>query len=224
MKLTGIVLAAGRSSRLGRDKLAVTMPGGRSLAAWALEAALGSSALANVVCVVKPEDDLRWVPSEWMGEAKARNGSVSARIRQTMLQLTACTDDREGMANSLRCGIQAAMQTRPEGVVILLADQPLLQSRHIDLVARVLAEDPLLDYSAAMDGTPGDFGKPPIAFRCHMMERLLLLHGDEGARTVLREPCYKGGQVILPDFSFWDADTEPQLARIIDFAERTQVK
>lgn len=224
MKLTGIVLAAGQSSRLGRDKLAVTMPGGRSLAAWTLEAALGSSALANVVCVVKPEDDLRWVPSEWMDEANARNGSVSTRIRQMELQFTVSADYCEGMANSLRCGIQAAMQTRPEGVLILLADQPLLQSRHIYHVAHALAEDPLLDYSAATDGTPGDFGKPPIAFRFHMMERLLLLHGDEGARKVLREPGYKGSQVILPEFAFWDADTEPQLARIIDFAERAQVK
>ncbi|MGP3785581.1 NTP transferase domain-containing protein [Paenibacillus sp. 1A_MP2] len=65
MRLTGIVLAAGKSSRLGRDKLSIVMPDGRCLAAWTLEAALNSD-LEQVICVVKPEDSLAWIPSVWL--------------------------------------------------------------------------------------------------------------------------------------------------------------
>lgn len=50
MRMTGIVLAAGKSCRLGRDKLSVVMPDGRSLAAWSLEAALNSEAGSSDLC------------------------------------------------------------------------------------------------------------------------------------------------------------------------------
>ncbi|WP_433920978.1 nucleotidyltransferase family protein [Paenibacillus taichungensis] len=209
MRLTGIVLAAGKSSRMGRDKLSIVMPDGRCLAAWTLEAALNSD-LEKVICVVKPEDSLAWIPSIWLNEP-SYGGNLDMR---TKLQIAICTDYAYGMAMSLHCGILSAMAYRPEGVMMILADQPLLQARDINRVAESLAVNKRCDYAAATDGSGG---KPPVAFREHMLGPLLSLSGDEGARKIMRNAKYTGTHVSLSDFSFWDADTEPELQRILDY-------
>ncbi|KOY16643.1 nucleotidyltransferase family protein [Paenibacillus xylanivorans] len=209
MRLTGIVLAAGKSSRMGRDKLSIVMPDGRCLAAWTLEAALNSD-LEKVICVVKPEDSLAWIPSIWLNAASySRTPDPGTR-----LQIAVCTDYAYGMAMSLHCGILSAMAYRPEGVMIILADQPLLQAQDINRVAESLAANKLCDYAAATDGVGG---KPPAAFREHMLGPLLSLSGDEGARKIMRNAKYAGTHVSLSDFSFWDADTETELERVLDY-------
>lgn len=211
MRLTGIVLAAGKSSRMGRDKLSIVMPDGRCLAAWTLEAALNSD-LERVICVVKPEDSLAWIPSMWLNAASY---GCSLDMR-TKLQIAICTDHAYGMAMSLHCGILSAMAYRPDGVMMILADQPLLQAQDINRVAESLAANKLCDYAAATDGGGG---KPPVAFREHMLGPLLSLSGDEGARKIMRNAKYAGMHVSLPEFSFWDADTEPELECILDYVK-----
>lgn len=211
MRLTGIVLAAGKSSRMGRDKLSIVMPDGRCLAAWTLEAALNSD-LERVICVVKPEDSLAWMPAMWLNAASY--GCTPDTRTRTKLQIAICTDYAYGMAMSLHCGIQSAMAYKPEGVMMILADQPLLQAQDINRVAETLAANKRCDYAAATDGGGG---KPPVAFREYMLGHLLSLSGDEGARKIMRNAKYTGTHVSLSDFSFWDADTEPELQRILDY-------
>lgn len=206
MRMTGIVLAAGKSRRLGRDKLSVIMPDGRSLAAWSVEAALNSN-LEQVVCVVKPEDSLAWLPVKWLDSA------TYAYHPQARLRIAVCADYACGMANSLHCGILSAMEYKPEGVLMLLGDQPLLKAQDINHVTAALATHKLCDYVAATDG---EGGKPPVAFRSHMFGPLLSLHGDEGARKIMRSANYSGIHVPLPEIRFWDADTEPELERILN--------
>ncbi|WP_145321899.1 nucleotidyltransferase family protein [Paenibacillus xylanexedens] len=206
MRMTGIVLAAGKSLRLGRDKLSVVMPDGRSLAAWSLEAALDSD-LEQVVCVVKPEDSLAWLPVKWFDSA-TYTYHPTARLR-----IVVCADYASGMANSLHSGVLSAMEYKPEGILMLLGDQPLLQAQDINRVAAALASHKLCDYVAATDG---EGGKPPVAFRSHMFGPLLSLHGDEGARKIMRSANYSGIHVPLPEKRFWDADTEPELERILN--------
>ncbi|MEW4428300.1 nucleotidyltransferase family protein [Paenibacillus illinoisensis] len=212
MRLTGILLAAGRSTRLGRDKLAVPMPDGRALAAWSLQAALDSE-LEQVICVVKPEDSLEWLPEN------VHLASVSsANYRsQTRLQIALCTEYSSGMAASLQCGLKEAKEYRAEGVMILLADQPLIRVQDINQVSAALAVNKQSDYAAASDG---EGLKPPVAFRSHMFEHLLTLVGDEGARKIMRNDTFSGTEVNLPDFCFWDADTEAELSRIIDYINK----
>lgn len=209
MQTTGIVLAAGKSSRLGRDKLSVIMPDGRALAAWTLEAALNSQ-LDHIVCVVKPEDSLEWLPSKWHGVFSYTYNP------ETRLRIVVCNDFAGGMANSIQCGILTAMEYKPKGVLMLMADQPLITTENINHVTMVLDSNPLCDYVA---GTDNEGSKPPVAFRSHMFGPLLSLHGDEGARKMLRNPKYQGIQVSLGRESFWDADTELQVQQILKYAE-----
>ncbi|WP_366295571.1 NTP transferase domain-containing protein [Paenibacillus sp. AN1007] len=212
MQTTGILLAAGRSCRLGRDKLAVMMPDGRALAAWTLQAALNAS-LDQIICVVKPEDSLEWLPAEWLRTA-ARAYHPDNRLR-----IVVCRDHAGGMANSLHCGVSAAMDYRPQGVLMLMADQPLITAQDMNRVTTALASHPLCDYAAAADLNDRS-GKPPVAFRSHMFGPLLSLRGDEGARRILCNAKYQGIQVSLPQESFWDADTEPQVQQILNYAEK----
>ena len=132
MRMTGIVLAAGKSRRLGRDKLSVVMPDGRSLAAWSLEAALNSE-LEQVICVVKPEDSLAWLPVKWFDSA------TYAYHPTARLRIVVCADYACGMANSLHSGVLSAMEYKPDGILMLLGDQPLLQTQDINLVTTELA-------------------------------------------------------------------------------------
>ena len=39
----------------------------------------------------------------------------------------------------------------------------------------------------------------------------------KGREKIMRNPKYAGTHVYLSDFSFWDADTEPELERILDY-------
>lgn len=206
MRMTGIVLAAGKSRRLGRDKLSVVMPDGKSLAAWSLEGALNSE-LDQVVCVVKPEDSLAWLPVKWFDSA------TYAYHPTARLRIVVCADYAFGMANSLHSGVLSAMEYKPEGILMLLGDQPLLQAQDINLVTSALATHKLSDYVAATDG---EGGKPPVAFRSHMFGPLLSLHGDEGHVRLCALANYSGVHVPLSETSFWDADTEPELERILN--------
>ncbi|MCG7381823.1 nucleotidyltransferase family protein [Paenibacillus sp. ACRRY] len=217
MRVTGILLAAGKSTRLGRDKLAVVMPDGRALAAWSLQAALDSD-LEQVICVVKPEDSLAWLPENILHVSECS----STYRRGTKLQIALSTEYSSGMAASLQCGLKEATEYGAEGVMILLADQPLIRAQDINQVSAALSLNKLSDYAAAADG---ERLKPPVAFRSHMFEHLLALGGDEGARKIMRNDTFSGTQVTLPDFCFWDADTESELKRIMDYVnESAQMK
>lgn len=210
--MTGILLAAGKSTRLGRDKLTVAMPDGRALAAWSLQAALDSE-LEQVICVVKPEDSLEWLPENVL-QSNYRN--------ETKLQIAVSTEYSSGMAASLQCGLKEAKEYGAEGVMILLADQPLIRAQDINQVSAALALNKQSDYAAAVDG---EGRKPPVAFRSHMFDHLLALVGDEGARKIMRNDAFSGTQVNLPDFCFWDADTEAELKRIMEYVnEIAQMK
>ena len=154
MRLTGILLAAGKSTRLGRDKLAVAMPDGRALAAWSLQAALDSE-LEQVICVVKPEDSLEWLPENVL---QATVNSSNYR-NETKLQIAVSTEYSSGMAASLQCGLKEAKEYGAEGVMILLADQPL-RAQDINQVSAALVLNKQSDYAAAVDGEDGSLLLP----------------------------------------------------------------
>ncbi|WP_338543884.1 nucleotidyltransferase family protein [Paenibacillus tundrae] len=209
MGLTGILLAAGKSSRLGRDKLSVVMPDGRSLATWSLEAALGSK-LERVICVVKPEDILSWIPRRWLCSASY------AYQPEAKLVISVCDAYAMGMAHSLHCGIRNAEQYEPDGYMVMLADQPLIETQQINEIITTFETNKQSDYVAATDC---EDGKPPVAFRSHLLAQLLSLRGDEGARRIMRNSQFTGTYVSLPAPSFWDADTEDELERIVHYME-----
>jgi CTP:molybdopterin cytidylyltransferase MocA len=174
-----IVLAAGFSTRLGQPKQSVRIAG-ETLLERTVRIAREAS-LAPVFVVVSSE-------------------LCHPALSGAMLLVN--HEAREGMASSIRAGVRAAMEIHAEGAVILACDQIAVTVEH---VRRVIftggRQEVVASGYADRKGVPAYF--PKSAFL-----ELMALHGDVGARELLREARtvpLAGGEL--------DIDTAEDLAR-----------
>jgi molybdenum cofactor cytidylyltransferase len=165
--IAAIVLAAGRSSRMGQHKLLLPL-GGRPLVSYAVEAA--SASVADPVLVV-------------LGHQAAEVEGALPSGRYTI-----CINPHfaSGMASSLRLGIEA-LSTLPDntssiiGVAVLLADQPLVSADTVNRLLAAARATPDAIIAAAYKGRRGT----PVYFPQHLWKELLQIGGDEGGRSVI---------------------------------------
>ena len=166
MRLTGILLAAGRGARFGGAKLLTPLPA----AAYGVGAgtAIGVasclhllSALPEVVAVVRPGDSI-----------------LSSRMRAAGAQVVECAHADEGMGASLACGVAAAADAN--GWVVALADMPWIAPATIALVV-----DALRDGADIVATSHIGVRAHPVGFAARHYAELRALAGDEGARSIL---------------------------------------
>lgn len=205
MKDNGIIavfLAAGMSRRMTVNKLALPL-GTTTIGNLALENAINSN-LAHIIVVTRKEDSLNWIDAAlWQPEKSHRWTSVS------------CLDAINGQAHSLRCGMHAAKEWEPRGVMVLLADQPFLSVKLInELIVQYglhsKGENSIPFLAACYQGVP----RPPIIFSPALFPELLKLKGDEGARRLLQKQ--KG--VLLnyeTGVDFLDIDTRDDYEKLM---------
>lgn len=160
--IAAIVLAAGRSSRMGPQHKLLLPLGGRPLVAYAVAAACASHA-AQVVVV--------------LGHAAAQVGAALPVGRHQVAVNRAYAD---GMASSLHVGVRT-LAPKTTGAVILLADQPLVTAALID---RLLAAARALPDAILATSYAGQRGNP-VYFPRALFAELLAVTGDEGGRTVI---------------------------------------
>lgn len=159
--IAAIVLAAGRSSRMGQHKLLLSL-GGRPLITYALRVGASSGAADEIVVLGHDAE------------------AVRAVIPAGPWRIVECADYAEGMSASLRSGIQA-VPASAVGAVILLADQPLVTELLVcELVSRAAAtpERILATRSSARPSTP-------VYFPRTLFGELMDVTGDEGGRSVI---------------------------------------
>lgn len=163
----GVLLAAGRAERFGSDKLLAALPSAHGDIAAGTPLALAAcrhlvDALPRTVAVVR----------ENAGLLAAQLASAGARVVQ-------CSNADEGMSATLACGIAAANDA--DGWVIALADMPWVRVETISAVVDALSRGALIaaPYCNRARGHPVGFAKS-------MQDALLALHGDQGAREILR--------------------------------------
>ncbi|MFC0272795.1 NTP transferase domain-containing protein [Metabacillus herbersteinensis] len=200
MKGNGIIaiyLAAGRSMRMGVDKLSLPL-GTHTIGNSALEEALKSS-VHYIIVVTRTEDSLDWIDSNLS----------RIPIKNKWSHIT-CSDANKGQAHSLQCGLRAAMRMKPKGIMILLGDQPFLS---IEIINELVLKYVELNYekkdfpfiAAGFQGIP----RPPIIFSPKSFPELLKLKGDEGARQLFQRQKLEDG--LLIEYSnvrdFLDIDT-----------------
>jgi CTP:molybdopterin cytidylyltransferase MocA len=159
VKIAGVVLAAGASTRLGRPKQSVVL-GGETLLERAVRVAREAE-LSPVIVVVRELDD-------W-----------AARLRALGYVVVVNAEAAEGMAASIRCGVRVAETLHAVGVVVMACDQVLLRAEHL----RALCAEPGKVTASEYAGRRG----VPAYFPAEVFGALMELRGDVGAREMLRE-------------------------------------
>lgn len=159
-QIAAVILAAGRSSRMGSAKLLERLEG-KPLVRWAAEAALASSARPVVVVTGHRADE------------------VAAALTELPVELVHNPDYAQGMATSLRAGV--AHVEHADAAVICLGDMPRVTARHIDRL--IDAFDP----TAAPIVVPTHERKRgnPVLWARRFFPEIEDLRGDVGARALL---------------------------------------
>lgn len=159
MRPTGVLIAAGRSSRFGSDKLLHPLADGTPIALASLRNL--KAACAEVVAVLRPEQQAL---ATLLGENGAR--------------LIFSEASNKGMGYSLAAGVRGSENAN--GWLLALADMPFVLPQTIGKVAEALAEGVSIV-------APSHLGRRghPVGFARRWFESLCALDGDTGARHLL---------------------------------------
>lgn len=176
--IVGLLLAGGFSRRFGpQNKLLQPLHNGQPIALAAAKALI--SALPKSVAVLRlPTTDLT-EPMQALG-----------------FKVVQCQTQHQEMSDSLKLGIDLAIHAFPDltGLVIALADMPLIQPATIQQVAQRLTPTNIVQPHYA--GNPGH----PVGFGCDWITALRQVEGDQGARNILR-----ANQALIVRFDCPDA-------------------
>ncbi len=159
-RIAGVVLAAGGSTRFGRQKLLENWRG-EALIRYAVRAALRSELDMMVVVV----------------------GAQRAKIEQSLsdmpVGIVVNEAWREGQAGSLRLGL-GAVPERTEGVVFLLGDMPLVEPELINALIR----EHQLSLGPIVAPIVGGQRANPVLFDQVTFQALAGIQGDHGGRAL----------------------------------------
>jgi molybdenum cofactor cytidylyltransferase len=160
--VSGLILAAGKSSRMGRPKQLLPFQG-TILLDWVLAQAECASALDEVIVV--------------LGNAADEIQSKLSISRAKILVNPVFT---EGCSASYKTGI-AALDLQAEAVVVLLGDQPGVDASIINQVVEDWHEKGGTIALASYRGRQGH----PMIFARELFGQLLQLQGDKAAWKIL---------------------------------------
>jgi len=178
-----VLLAAGRSQRFGvYDKLAMPFLG-KPLALHAVDVLEDLPFLMRVAVVSGTEVDFAA-----FGYQPVHNAEPNL-----------------GQSRSLNLGVAAARDAGAEAVLVALADMPLVTAAHVRGLFGA-AED-AATIVASSDGVKPC---PPALFGRHWFPALMDLHGDHGARDLIR----RGRLVVTSPAELADVDTPEDLEQL----------
>jgi len=192
-KIAAIVLAAGRSTRMGATNKLLAEVGGRPMARRVAETALASA--ARPVLVVTGH------------QAEA----VRSALMGLDVDLIANPDYAVGLATSLKAGIRA-LPADCQGALMLLGDMPRVTAAHLDALMAAFA--PERDAAIVVPTHNGQRGNP-VLWSAEFFAEMLGLEGDVGARTLVARHADRVREVDLgTDAVLIDVDTPEALVRL----------
>jgi molybdenum cofactor cytidylyltransferase len=196
-QVAAVVLAAGRSTRMGAVNKMIAEIGGKPLVRIATEQALASKA-SPVIVVTGHERD-----------------KVEAALKGLNVRFANNPDYAEGLGTSLRTGI-AAVPAEADGAVILLGDMPQIDAGLVDrLIAAFDPEKGALVVVPTIEGRRGN----PVIWARRFFPELMAVTGDVGARHIIANVAEVVAEVPVSDISVTvDVDTPEALAKIVETA------
>ena len=160
--VSGLILAAGSSRRLGQPKQLLPYQG-TILLDWTLAQAEAAQGLDEVIVV--------------LGQAAE---AIRPRLRARRAKVLLSQTFTEGCSGSYKTGI-GALDPRADAVMVLLGDQPGVDTTIINQVAEDWRAQ---GGSIALTSYRGHHGHPMV-FAGALFERLLQLQGDKAAWKIL---------------------------------------
>jgi molybdenum cofactor cytidylyltransferase len=188
--VAAVILAAGRSTRMGGPNKLLAELGGKSLVRIVTEQALASKADGVIVVTGHQADQVE----------KALHGLKVTFVRNP--------DFADGLATSVKAGIAAVPQAA-DGAVVCLGDMPLIDARLIDRLIETFAPDRgNLIAVPVSDGRRGN----PVLWSRRFFNELMTLDGDIGARHLIARHAEAVAEVAVEGHgAFLDIDTPQAL-------------
>jgi molybdenum cofactor cytidylyltransferase len=190
-RVAAVVLAAGLSSRMGKNKMLIEV-GGRTLVRRAVETAI-SAGLDPILVVVGHESDRI--------RAELRGLSCTPVLNEEYLR---------GMNTSLRAGIRALPEDTGAAVV-LLGDMPLVDARMVRSLVeslRATPERPLV--ISTYDGVVA----PPILYARAVFPELRALDANACGKQVVKRHRTEAIELAWPPEVLSDLDEPADLERV----------
>jgi molybdenum cofactor cytidylyltransferase len=198
-RIAAVVLAAGRSTRMGAVNKMLAKIGGKPLVRIAAEQALKSKA-SPVIVVTGHEREL-----------------VERALDGLPVRFVHNPDYAEGLGTSLRQAV-AAVPTEADGAIVCLADMPQVDSALIDKLIDAFDPDSgALVVVPSIDGRRGN----PVVWARRFFNDLMSIRGDFGARYLIGS--YAEAVVEVPltgDAALIDVDTPESLSAVKAEIER----
>lgn len=192
--VAGLVLAAGRSTRMGQDNKLLAEIDGLPMVVHAIEAMLASR--ADPVIVVTGH------------EAKA----VRLAIGDRNVSFVHNPDYASGLSTSLGAGLDALPETAA-GTLVGLGDMPRIRSSDIDRL--IAAFNPSEGRAICVPTVAGKRGNP-VLFAREFLSEMRAVEGDVGARHLIGAHHDRVCEVEMDDdATLIDVDTKDALAALM---------
>ena len=191
--VTGIILAAGKGSRMGQTKQLLPFRG-QTILECVVDSALASK-LQRVIVVLGYQADAL--------EPLMAGRDVTVVVNRSF---------ENGQSSSLKTGLQAVTD-EADAVLFLLGDQPLVTETTINLILNAYETSPVSPVVVPVyHGKRGN----PVLFSRETFSRIASLSGDNGARPLFQEYSGRILQVPVDDpCILLDIDTEENYQHLL---------
>ena len=198
--IAAVVLAAGRSSRMGGPNKLLEQIGGRPLVRIVTEAALGSRARPVIVVT---------------GHQRER---VEAALAGLPVQFAYNPNFADGLGTSLKAGI-AMLPAETDGAIVCLGDMPQVDAALIErLIAAFDPDKGALVVVPTIEGKRGN----PVVWSRRFFPDLMAVEGDVGARYLIGRYAEAVTEVPLTGkAALTDVDTPEALEAVKAELEKT---
>ena len=192
-RIAALVLAAGRSSRMGKANKLLQTVVGKPMLAHTLDAVQSANIEATIV-VTGHETD-----------------AISPLLAGRDLLAVHNPDYADGLSTSLKAGLRA-LPGDIDGVMVCLGDMPQVTPAHLNRL--IAAFNPLEGRAIVVPTFEGRRGNP-VLWSAEFLPAMQALSGDQGAKPLMAEHIDRLAEVEMGDAAvLLDIDTPAKLAEV----------